>query len=171
VNHVRWSSHQSQSQSHIATDGQSASPSWCRAPFGTRDQMLSHRSDLYSMSRPVASSLTRGRICHLSFVLVLVKNCNIFTVQIYTIHKTNYKQYIHDLCQSRQCAADYAFLITFMWSSHLLATVISRVYFSCSNTGISSSSIPEFQNYFELDLYGGEKLLFEDACRLGCCAV
>jgi hypothetical protein len=103
----------SQSQSHIATDVQSARPSWYRAPSGTHDQMLSHKSDLYSMSRPVASSLMRGRVCHLSFVLVLVKNCNIFTVQIYTIHKTNYKQYIHGLCQFRQCAADYAFLITY----------------------------------------------------------
>jgi hypothetical protein len=36
------------------------------------------------MSRPVASCLTRGRVCHFSFVVVLVKNCNIFTVQIYT---------------------------------------------------------------------------------------
>jgi hypothetical protein len=59
-----WKHHQS--QSHISADGQSASPSWCRAPFGTHDQMLSLRSDRYSVSRPVASSLTKGRVCHLS---------------------------------------------------------------------------------------------------------
>jgi hypothetical protein len=28
----------SQSQSHVTADGQSASPSWCRAPSGTHDQ-------------------------------------------------------------------------------------------------------------------------------------
>jgi hypothetical protein len=30
-----------QSQSHVTADGQSASPSWCRAPSGTHDQILS----------------------------------------------------------------------------------------------------------------------------------
>jgi hypothetical protein len=30
-----------QSQSHIATDGQSVSKSWCRAPSGTYDQIFS----------------------------------------------------------------------------------------------------------------------------------
>jgi hypothetical protein len=30
----------SQSQSHIATDGQSASKSWCRAPSGFHDQIV-----------------------------------------------------------------------------------------------------------------------------------
>jgi hypothetical protein len=29
----------SQSQSHIATDGQSVSKSWCRAPSGAHDQI------------------------------------------------------------------------------------------------------------------------------------
>jgi hypothetical protein len=31
---------QSQSQSHIATDGQSVCLSWCRAPSGPHDQIL-----------------------------------------------------------------------------------------------------------------------------------
>jgi hypothetical protein len=88
------------SQSHVTTDGQSASLSWCRAPTGTHDQMLGLRSDLYSMCRPVASSLTRGRVCHLSFVLVFVfvKYCNICTmhiyVQVYTMHE---KQNINNI--------------------------------------------------------------------------
>jgi hypothetical protein len=30
----------SQSQSHIATDGQSVGPSWCRAPSGAHDQIF-----------------------------------------------------------------------------------------------------------------------------------
>jgi hypothetical protein len=29
-----------QSVSHVTTDGQSVSPSWCRAPFGAHDQIL-----------------------------------------------------------------------------------------------------------------------------------
>jgi hypothetical protein len=32
--------HQSQSQSHFTTDGQSVSPSWCRAPSGAHDQIF-----------------------------------------------------------------------------------------------------------------------------------
>jgi hypothetical protein len=31
-----------QSQSHIATNGQSVSKSWCRAPSGTHDQIFSY---------------------------------------------------------------------------------------------------------------------------------
>jgi hypothetical protein len=34
------SSSQSQSQSHIATDGQSVSKSWCRAPSGAYNQIF-----------------------------------------------------------------------------------------------------------------------------------
>jgi hypothetical protein len=34
-------SNSSQSQSHIATNGQSVSKSWCRAPFGAYDQIFS----------------------------------------------------------------------------------------------------------------------------------
>jgi hypothetical protein len=77
-----------QSQSHISTDGQSASLSWCRAPFGTHDQMLSLRSDRYSMSRLVASSLTKGRVCHLSWSLSDLYIFTFATVQIY-IHNIN----------------------------------------------------------------------------------
>jgi hypothetical protein len=32
--------YQSQSQSHVATDGQPVSQSWCRAPSGAHDQKL-----------------------------------------------------------------------------------------------------------------------------------
>jgi hypothetical protein len=40
--------------------------------------MLSLRSDRYSVSRLVASSLTRGRVGHLLFVVVLVKSVHIY---------------------------------------------------------------------------------------------
>jgi hypothetical protein len=39
---------QSQSQSHIATDGQSVSKSWCRAPSGAHDQIFVTVSQLRS---------------------------------------------------------------------------------------------------------------------------
>jgi hypothetical protein len=39
----------SQSQSHVATDGQSVSQSWCRAPPGAHDQKLSFSPRLYKV--------------------------------------------------------------------------------------------------------------------------
>jgi hypothetical protein len=60
----------SQNQSHIATDGQSISKSWCRAPSGDLDQIFislwQSRSCLYG-----APSLTRGRFCVLYTLLGL----------------------------------------------------------------------------------------------------
>jgi hypothetical protein len=43
----------SQSQSYIATDGQSVCLSWCRAPPGAHDQMLhcKHMTTLYGLNR------------------------------------------------------------------------------------------------------------------------
>jgi hypothetical protein len=65
---LSWASpwaNRSQSWSHITTDGQSASSSWCSAPFGASDQML-HLSDNYFLYFSCkAPSLTRGRICNL----------------------------------------------------------------------------------------------------------
>jgi hypothetical protein len=56
----------SQSQSHIATDGQSVCLSWCRAPAGAHDQMFLFVWKL--LSYPCgAPSLTRGRVCHLNW--------------------------------------------------------------------------------------------------------
>jgi hypothetical protein len=43
-----YSFHQSQSQSHIATDGQSVSKSWCQAPSGAHDQIFITRWQLRS---------------------------------------------------------------------------------------------------------------------------
>jgi hypothetical protein len=51
---------------YVATDGQSASSSWCRAPFAINDQILSSLSDNYFLSSSCRTpSLTRGRICNL----------------------------------------------------------------------------------------------------------
>jgi hypothetical protein len=49
----------SQSQSHIATDGQSVCLSWCRAPA-----VLSYPCG--------APSLTRGRVCHFSVIVYII---------------------------------------------------------------------------------------------------
>jgi hypothetical protein len=76
----------SPSPSGFATDGQSASLSWCRAPSGTHDQMFSLGSDHYSMSRHVASCLTRGRVCHLSHVLVFVKSVHTYILHSICTH-------------------------------------------------------------------------------------
>jgi hypothetical protein len=61
-----------QSQSHIATDGQSVSKSWCRAPCGAHDHIFitiwQSRSCFFFCGAP---SLTRGWVCLLYKVLAL----------------------------------------------------------------------------------------------------
>jgi hypothetical protein len=59
-----------QSQSHIATDGQSISKSWHRAPSGAYDQIFITLWQLRSCFCG-APSLTRGRVCLLYMLLVL----------------------------------------------------------------------------------------------------
>jgi hypothetical protein len=58
------------SQNHIATDGQSISKSWCRAPFGAHDQIFITVWQLRSWFCG-APSLTRGRVCLLYMLLTL----------------------------------------------------------------------------------------------------
>jgi hypothetical protein len=60
----------SQSQSYIATDGQSISKSWCRAPSGAHDQIFITLWQLWSGFLG-APSLTRGRVCLLHMLLAL----------------------------------------------------------------------------------------------------
>jgi hypothetical protein len=58
------------SRSHIATDGQSVSKSWCRAPSGAPDQIYITIWQLRSCFCG-APSLTRGRVCLLYMLLTL----------------------------------------------------------------------------------------------------
>jgi hypothetical protein len=58
------------SQSHIATDDQPVSKSWCRAPSGAYDHIFITVWHLLSCFRE-ASSLTRGRVCPLYMLLAL----------------------------------------------------------------------------------------------------
>jgi hypothetical protein len=58
------------SQSHIATDGQSISKSWCRAPSGAHDQIFITLWQLRSCFCGTPS-LTRGRVCLLYMLLAL----------------------------------------------------------------------------------------------------
>jgi hypothetical protein len=64
----------SQSQSHIATDAQSVSKSWYRAPSGAHDQIMTRYlflSDSYVLVSCGAPTLTRGRVCLLYMLLDL----------------------------------------------------------------------------------------------------
>jgi hypothetical protein len=64
----------SQSRSHITTDSLSASPPWCQARSGTRDQFFFLLEISFRQLRVcyfVAPSLTRGRVCNLLLLLVL----------------------------------------------------------------------------------------------------
>jgi hypothetical protein len=69
---THWASLRSRSQSHIATDGQSISKSWCRAPPGTHDQIFFTVWQLRSCFCG-APSLTRGRACLLYMLLALAR--------------------------------------------------------------------------------------------------
>jgi hypothetical protein len=54
-----------QSLSHVTTDGQSVSSSWCRSPLGAHDQILiTIWHSLFCQCK--APPLTRGRVRHLS---------------------------------------------------------------------------------------------------------
>jgi hypothetical protein len=64
----------SPSPSHIATDGQSVSKSWCRAPSGAHDQIFITVWHLRSCLRG-APSLTRGRVCLKYMMLALARYC------------------------------------------------------------------------------------------------
>jgi hypothetical protein len=72
----------SQSQSHIATDGQSVCLSWCQAPAGAHDQMFLLVWKLLSCPCG-APSLTRGRVCHLSAIVSSISPLSF--VQLFTI--------------------------------------------------------------------------------------
>jgi hypothetical protein len=97
-----------QSQSYVRIDGQSASPSWCKAPI------WGLRPDLYYCQTVVgllcgALSLTRGRVCRLPELQSAV--ISLLSVRkIYIIHviKCMYIQHIKGLCQSRLSTADHA---------------------------------------------------------------
>jgi hypothetical protein len=73
------------SPSHFTTNGHSASISWYVAPSRSHDQMLSLWCDHYCMRRHVASSLTRGLVCHLSSVLGFVKCIHIYMLRSISI--------------------------------------------------------------------------------------
>jgi hypothetical protein len=63
-----------QSQSHITTGSQPASPSWCQAPSGTSDQFFFLLEIIVRQLRVcyfVAPFLTRGRVRNLLLLLVL----------------------------------------------------------------------------------------------------
>jgi hypothetical protein len=60
----------SQSQSYIATDGQSISKSWCRAPSVAHDHILITRWQLWSCFSG-APSRQKGRVCLLYMLLAL----------------------------------------------------------------------------------------------------
>jgi hypothetical protein len=73
------SSSLSQSQSHIATDGQSASKAWCRAPSGAHDLIIITVWLLRSCFCG-APTLTRGRVCLLYVLLALASPLALGTI-------------------------------------------------------------------------------------------
>jgi hypothetical protein len=90
-------SYSSQSQSHIATGGQSVFLSWCRAPVGAQDQMFLLAWKLLSCPHG-APSLMRGWVCHMSVivdsisqlaVVQLFTNLQLLINRMYNIYKAS----------------------------------------------------------------------------------
>jgi hypothetical protein len=64
LSYARLTLQKLKSQSHVTTDGQSTSQSWCQAPSGVQDKIfVTVRQSLFC--RCGAPSLTKGRVCHL----------------------------------------------------------------------------------------------------------
>jgi hypothetical protein len=102
---------QSQSQSYVTTDDQSASLSWNKAPiWGLRPDVIT----VWQLRACWcgALSLTRGRVCRLSesqsAVISLLSVCTIYILHVI---KCMYIQHIQGLCQSRLSTADRALLL------------------------------------------------------------
>jgi hypothetical protein len=111
-----------QSQSHIATDGQSVSMSWCRAQIW--DFWPENFFRIYCLVIFGAPSLTRGRVCHVSvFVIEVYSNLSLSTKYLhlnYNLESWTHLQYnkiftmYTGLVQSRLCTADYALLTSYL---------------------------------------------------------
>jgi hypothetical protein len=86
-----------QSQSHITTDGQSVSMSWCQAQSGTFDQKYFFSFSKLRSCLCGEPSLTRGRVCHLSVLVNTVYSTqSVITYIIYILCHTHFSdlQYI-----------------------------------------------------------------------------
>jgi hypothetical protein len=95
----------SKSQSHIATDGQSVSPSSCRAPSGAYDHIVVTVWQLQSCLCG-ASSLTRGLVCLLSESSSAVICHNV--KDIYILYVTHVNKRIHNICRPLSVQAQYS---------------------------------------------------------------
>jgi hypothetical protein len=116
---------QSQRQSYVTTDGQSASLSCNKAPI------LGLRPDLHYYLTVAglliwALSLMRGRVCHLpesqSAVVSLLSACTIYILHVIKrMYMCMYIQYVQGLCQSKLSTVNHALLLvapatTAVWS-------------------------------------------------------
>jgi hypothetical protein len=100
------------SQSHITTDGQSVSLSWCRAPSWAHDQILITVWQLLPCpwEGALSDEMTGLSFVSQSAVLGQLSVCTIFT--FYMCHKLlNTYTIVQDLCQSGLSTADYALFL------------------------------------------------------------
>jgi hypothetical protein len=98
---VSWTSNRFQSQSHVTTDGQSVSMSWCQVHSGTCDQIL------FSVWKLLCCWEVGSVSCQsVSQCLVHCQRFNIIYIVNVTCFK--YMQYILYVCQHRLSTADHA---------------------------------------------------------------
>jgi hypothetical protein len=91
-----------QSQSHNAV-----CLSWCRAPSGDHDQIFILVCKLLSCPYG-ASSLTRGRVCHLSVIVCSFKSVvSIYNYLHFASYYYSHTQYIYGLAFVLVCTAAY----------------------------------------------------------------
>jgi hypothetical protein len=147
----------SQSQSHIATDGQSVCLSWCRAPAGAHDQIFLLVWKLLSCPCG-APSLTRGRVCHLSITVGSISPSQY--VQIFTNLQflTNCMYNIYKACIIQ---AEYSKLCpissSFRYNGCLVTWGMRWRYFNPSSHGEKSF-------IFSLDVVLSIYNIFADHC-------
>jgi hypothetical protein len=104
----RWNSIH-QSQSHVTTDGQSVSMSWCQVYSETCDQILFSVWKLLCCLCGGALSDERSGLSPVSHFHQCLVHCERFNIiYIVLISCFTYMQYILDLCQHRLSTADHA---------------------------------------------------------------
>jgi hypothetical protein len=104
---------QSQSQSHIATDGQSVCLSWCRSPSGAHDQILITVWQLLSCPWEGAISDERTGLSFVSQPAVLgqLSVCTIF----YILHVSHVTEYIYNICKASVSPGSVQQIMPYFW--------------------------------------------------------
>jgi hypothetical protein len=107
---TRFFSSQSQSQSHIATDDQSISKSWCRSPSGAHDQILITVWQLLSCPWEGALSDERTGLSSASSIRSVVSMYN-----FYILHVSHVIEYIYNIYKASVSPGSVQQIMPYFW--------------------------------------------------------